>query len=264
MIFHPLPQRRYYIDGGIEFVLGTEFNATMPMGNIAASKLDDAVVASLLGLNAEIAPIIPRVLEWLDYAIDGKERMGESPSFHHMRLHWARAIAKWMSSSANAEADWMKTIDLEKEDWSWGDKPWSTSKIIRDRLDDYMAFALQASRYAEGIETYERMVGAKKITLSKTLKPRDYAYALCLQQTQGQFNDEDLFEAGRRVLQANLEEEWLGRGQSIRAATWLKIVYWDRDLRAGRAPVLTPLQALLKAYDDMPNVPRPDFLGSVD
>jgi len=262
MIFHPLPQYQYYIDGGIEFVLGTEFSAAKPMGNIAASKLDDVIVASLLGLHAELAPIIPRVLEWLDYAIDGKEEMWESPSFHPMRLHWARALAKWMSFSANAEADWMEAMNLQKEDWSWGDKPLTPQKIIRERLDDYMAFAVQAGRYAEGIETYERLVGVKKITLGKALKPRDYAYALCLQQTQGKFNEDDLFEVGRRVLQANLEEEWLGRGQSIRAATWLKIVYWDRDLRAGRKPVLGPLQTILKAYDDMPNVPSPGFLST--
>ncbi|MBB3919589.1 hypothetical protein GGQ65_006935 [Rhizobium fabae] len=31
------------------------------------------------------------------------------------------------------------------------------------------------------------------------------------------------------MLRANLEETWLGDGQYERAATWLKIVYWDRD-----------------------------------
>ena len=56
------------------------------------------------------------------------------------------------------------------------------------------------------------------------------------------------------MLQANLEETWLGAGQYTRAATWLKIVYWDRD------QTLAPLATILKAYDNMPNVPLPDFM----
>ena len=56
------------------------------------------------------------------------------------------------------------------------------------------------------------------------------------------------------MLQANLEEAWLGGGQFLRAATWLKIVYRHYDKS------LTPLEVVLKAYDNMPNVPRPDFV----
>lgn len=56
------------------------------------------------------------------------------------------------------------------------------------------------------------------------------------------------------MLRANLQENWLGRGQYIRAATWLKIVYWHHDQS------LTPLQTVLSAYDNMPDVPQPDFI----
>ena len=86
------------------------------------------------------------------------------------------------------------------------------------------------------------------------LKPREFGYALCLHRARSQFEEEELFEAGRRMLQANLEETWIGAGQNMRAATWLKIVYWHHD------ESLTPLQVILKAYDNMPNVIRPDFV----
>lgn len=94
----------------------------------------------------------------------------------------------------------------------------------------------------------------RPISLKKVLKPREFGYALCLHRARGQFDEEELFEAGRRMLQANLEETWIGAGQNMRAATWLKIVYWHRD------ESLTPLQVILKAYDNMPNVIRPDFV----
>ena len=46
----------------------------------------------------------------------------------------------------------------------------------------------------------------------------------------------------------------VGIGLDRRAATWLKIVYWHHD------QTLTPLETILKAYDDMPNVPLPYFM----
>ncbi len=50
------------------------------------------------------------------------------------------------------------------------------------------------------------------------------------------------------MLRANLESQWFGGGQFIRGATWLKIVHCGHDSS------MTPLDTLLRAYDDMPNV----------
>jgi hypothetical protein len=60
------------------------------------------------------------------------------------------------------------------------------------------------------------------------------------------------------MLQWNLEGEWLGMGQDKTAAIWLKIVYWHKD------KTLTPFQTILKAYDNMPRVPKPDFITDIE
>lgn len=137
--------------------------------------------------------------------------------------------------------------------------PYSSSQIIRDGLlDDFMAFAFQAGKFEQGISEYEKHLVPKVPSLKKALKPRDFAYALCLHRAGRHIFDEaDLLSSGRKMLQAHLQETWLGHGQYLRAATWLKIVYWRHD------PSLTPLQTVLKAYDDMPKVPRPDFVPAV-
>jgi len=64
----------------------------------------------------------------------------------------------------------------------------------------------------------------------------------------------DLRKAGHRVPRANLQDIWLGGGQFIRAATWLRIVCWHHDGTAA------PLRSALRAYENMPKVPRPDFV----
>lgn len=137
--------------------------------------------------------------------------------------------------------------------------PYSSSQIVRDGLlDDFMAFAFQAGQFEQGIVEYEKHLVPKVPSLKKALKPRDFAYALCLHRAGRHIFDEpDLLSSGRKMLQAHLQETWLGRGQYLRAATWLKIVYWHH------APSMTPLQTVLKAYDDMPKVPRPDFVPVV-
>ena len=121
-------------------------------------------------------------------------------------------------------------------------------------LDDFMALAFQAGQYEAGIAKYQSYCAATAPSLKKPLKPRELGYALCLHMVHGQYTGADLYAAGKNMLQANLEENWLGRGQSMRAASWLKVVYWHADSN------LTPLETVLKAFDNMPNVPRPDFV----
>ncbi len=59
--------------------------------------------------------------------------------------------------------------------------------------------------------------------------------------------------AAHKTLAARLDERWLGAGQYIRAATWLAAIYKFHQ------PGLSPLETLLRAYDDMPKVVRPAF-----
>ncbi len=269
------------IDGTIAHALRTEYDPARPMGNFAVHDISDVIRAWLVRREKQIAPVLPRALQWLDKAIEGKEeeRFGPLPCFHRKTLHWAKALGQWMHDTGNDEASWKTAQDAEIEYMRTGftnvlgvDKfdyklqrfvpqeikglPYSSRRLLIDgTLDDFMAFSLQAGQHDTAVEEYERHLKPKNPSLKTTLKPRAFAYALCLKKLgRARFDEDDLLEAGRRMLQANLEETWLGAGQYARAATWLKIVYWDRE------QTLTPLETILKAYDNMPNVPLPDFM----
>jgi hypothetical protein len=169
------------------------------------------------------------------------------------------AIGSWMDTGLDNEGEWDETRVYEEARWRYEKRPWPTSEIVKYGLDDYMAFAFQGGEhdigFEAGIDMYERWTGKTDISLSGTLKPHELGYALCLCKAgRRDFAPDDLFKAGRRMLRANLRENWLGGGQFIRAATWLKIVYWHPG------ETVTPLQTILKAYENMPKVPRPDFL----
>lgn len=245
-------------DNAVRRALGTEYDESRPMGNVAASTLGEVIRAWLVGYSAQIAPVIPRANQWLDQAIDVDEKFGVDVNFHRMTLHWARALGEWMETGGNAEGHWDSARIFEEAAWRFEKRPWPANEIIKLGLDDYLAFAYEGGEHNDGfeagVEMYERWVGHQSISLKKVLKPKEFGYALCLYRARQQFDSESLFLAGRKMLRANLESTWLGPGQYLRAATWLKIVYELAD--AG----LSPLEAILRAYDDMPNVPRPNFV----
>lgn len=260
-MFDPIRKRQVTEEGGLARALRTLYDPKRPMGNIAQHELADVISAWLVGLHIEIAPIIPRSLQWLDKAIEEDEEFGGDPNAHRTTLHWAKALGGWLDTGWNDEGEWDSARVYEEARWRYEKRPWPTNEIVKCGLDDYMAFAYQGGEHNEGFEAgvdmYERWTGKSEVSLSKMLKPRDFGYALCLHRTaRQQFDEDDLFKAGRKMLQANLQEIWLGGGQFIRAATWLKIVYWHHD------EALTPLQTILKAYDNMPKVARPDFIPS--
>lgn len=282
MIFNPIRKRETSQEGGLAFVLREVFDQKRPMGNVADSDLSDVVYFWLAGLHQEAAPIIPRALEWLDMAIAGKEedRFGESPDLHRFTLYQAKAMGQWMLNTQNDKANFEAALHgmdgycqrggvkvLGPDIFNYELQKFQpneirgiplTKKEVLDSyggaLDDFMALAVQAEQYEAGIAKFESYCAATSPSLKKLLKPRELGYALCLHHARGQYTPSDLHAAGRKMLQARLEDDWLGRGQSMRAATWLKLVYWHADLS------LTPLETILKAYDDMPQVARPAFV----
>ncbi|MBB3919729.1 hypothetical protein [Rhizobium fabae] len=261
MKYDPIRSRHNKLkeDGaGTRFLLDAVYDEKKPMGNAAQYHIGDIINYWLVGLDKEIAPIVHRSNLWLDRAIEKDEKMGSNHDFHRALLHSARAMGTFLEDGWNDEGHWACARIREEAAWRFEGRPWPRNEIIKSGLDDYMAFAYQSGEHDGGFEAavdmYEHLIGEKPLSLKKVLKPREFGYALCLHSARGQFDKHELFEAGCRMLQANLEEIWLGGGQFLRAATWLKIVYWDGD------QTLTPLETILKAYDNMPNVPRPDFV----
>ncbi|WP_202034168.1 hypothetical protein [Rhizobium rhizogenes] len=261
MLYDPLRKKNNLLKeerAAVQSLLKQEYDDKKPMGNIARYHLEDVISAWLVGLEASLAPVLHRSNLWLDRAITADERFGADRNFHHRNLHWARAMGTWLEDASNDEGNWDQARVYEEAAWRFEGRPWSRNEIIKSGLDDYMAFAYQGGEHDDGFEAgidmYKHWAGDKPLSLKKVLKPREFGYALCLHRVRGQFGEDELFEAGQRMLQANLEQNWLGGGQFLRATTWLKIVYWDRD------QALTPLETVLKAYDNMPNIPRPDFL----
>jgi hypothetical protein len=165
-----------------------------------------------------------------------------------------------MLDGVERQGDWDSARHFELLRWTNKYRPWSQSEIISFGLDEYMALACQCLQSPEALEhaigLYEDWTGKRQpLPLSKLVLPRDFGYSICMHYTGRHVQVEsDLFDAGRRLLRRYLADHWLGGGQTIRAVMWLKIVYSLQNTK------LTPMEIILKAYDDMPKVHRPDFV----
>lgn len=228
-----------------------------PMGNWALGIVGSIVTCCLVGLADQMLDLCPQAVSWIDRSIARNEEFAGDTQSHHQRLTSAKALALWFESGAAATDVWSDAF-CRIRDLTHAHRHFLKGAWLGERMDDLMACAFQGRHCAQGVAMYEDLIGAKTFKLSAVRNPRQFAYALCLHALalEARFEAADLLAAGRRVLSGQLAENWLHNGQMIRAATWLKIVYWHS------APSLTPEQTMLKAYDDMPTVPRPNFLSN--
>ena len=251
MKFDPIRKRKVAEEFELGWVLNTKFDDDMPMGNLMASHLDSVVSLILVGHGEAVALVLPTFIAWLNGAITRKEDLGESFDFHHRNLNWALGMYLWIAESRTPADVWeqARLHDLVAVE----DGAFARKDLGAGRLDDYMAFCLQAGRYLEGIAEFEKYARTLNFSAQGSLQPRQYAYLLCQARIKGCVNAPDLQGAGHRMLRAHLEE-WLSYGQYSRAATWLKIVNWDNATKT------TPVETIQRAYEDMPTIARPAFV----
>ena len=174
MLYDPVRARQAAVEGGLARVLGTQHDPKLPMGNFGRAALSDVISAWLVGLHAEIAPAIPRSLQWIDKAVAEDEKFGVDPNEHRTALHWAKAIGGWLDGGSNHEGEWDFARVYEEARWRYEQRPWPASEIVKSGLDDYMAFAFQGGEHDDGFEAgigmYERWTGKTGVSLSGTLK----------------------------------------------------------------------------------------------
>ena len=261
--FDPLQNRESLLSQDrllIRYMNETSASPLKPMGEVARNRLQDALRCWLAGLDDAVAETLPRYCDWLGRAIDADEHNGGRHEFHRVSLRSAYALGRWMLRGDAAGADWKSAAAGELADWQGPARPFDPITIAEQRLEDYLAYCVQSRQYETGIREAECRVVRIRLHARAAPSPRDLAYATCRHHARGEFGADELFEAGRRMLQQQLPSAWLGRGHLLKAAMWLKIVYWDRDALRGRKPRLTPLQTVLRAYRNMPRGSVPDFV----
>lgn len=243
--------------GFIASELSIDVGASTAIGETASSQVGTVVEAGLVSCFDRAKPLLPRCIDWIDLAVQRGELMAGETVHHHRRLLVAKALALWLWRNDPAQDLWSDVFDRRLASMR-ANHPDLSGRYLHEALDDLMAFAYQSGRFAEGLSAYAEFHAAPVSALkpSRVSSPRQFAALLCAQGNGAGFAPAALDAAGHRMLQKHLAEDWLHNGRMLRTAMWLKIVHWLPD--GG----LSPEQVLLKAYDDMPTIPRPAFVDA--
>jgi hypothetical protein len=124
----------------------------------------------------------------------------------------------------------------------------------QEALSQRLAVALAGNAPTLGLKFYE---AAKVNRPSKDQAPLlQFGKWACDYLARGGNRDAAFVTRGADMLRASLLPNFFWGGNRTEPAIWLKAIYWDSGVAK------TPEQAIVRAYDSMPGVERPNFVPS--
>lgn len=254
--FDPLQERKRLQDRGIARELDKQvetFAADAAIGSSARRMLDNTVYGWIVGLRAEMQPVLLKAREWLEASIAKGEAFGDPPAYFAMLREAAHALALWMIEGRSDRAAWLGILDLHEKAWAEirAKRAFPDSEALEDYAGPYLRDCIQAQAWERGTAAYESF-GGKKITDAAEIRSEaEFGYWACRNREPKRKVTGAYIGAAKRVFGQGRMEDWLDRGHVLEAACWLKTIYWESGVAR------TPEDALLGAYDLMPGVERP-------
>jgi hypothetical protein len=261
--FDPVAKRGFWLNHWLQKTIDTDHAGLAPLSRYPHSEMQVATILEgyLVGLSNELKPSVEKLITWMesqpepervDYA---KVRITEEGWRDEVYL-WRQllGLCKWLGRGDRAFDDLTAAIAA---DWQLMELA-SPEQVERAResrrafMSPHLATAVAADAPLIGLKIYEA-AGMKPPTGPAT-SPVCFGHWACRHLVDGGTRDETFVARGRDMLTANLLPKFYHSGGLIEPALWLKAIYFDSGV------VQTPEQAIAKAYDSMPGVPRPDFI----
>jgi hypothetical protein len=227
------------------------------VGNAACLGLQACVYACLVGLKCEAEPLIAKYRAWLEDAIARNEDFGNPPDyFAALRLE-ALSLAIWLSENHLERALHVKALPLYEKIWKkvGGHQGLNQQEMRLHYAADFLRNCAMGNEFDYGVvfgKSIQKVVPAKAEDIKDEV---ELGYWLCRRRWGTEEADSATLTAAAQILSLRLQEDWLGRGDSLRAAEWLQLIYWQGGI------VHSPEAALLKAYTLMPRIVPPHYLN---
>jgi hypothetical protein len=246
---YDLEQARHVFDSfELAFLRDTCAKSPDFPGRLALANMHSIVQAWLLGREADVYEQLATLLQWFELANSADEQFSDAPHFQAAHRNDAWGLALWFSNGVTSKLPHQLAVQqYEIHFQTEGTKPrpgapkfdyaaqryedpeirglrFENEDILHGSLEDYLASCLQCGEFARGAALYEKVGGKTGIADSKIQHALHLGYWLCKRGAAGSIPPAECGTIGTRVLRANLPTRWLGAGQSLRAAYWLRIV----------------------------------------
>ncbi len=272
--FDPIEIRNFWLEVRLKYAIDSkppEPDDHRPPGvahfarvSYSAGRSGEFVNGYLVGLSTELRPLVEKHVAWMEsepepdlviYTEQGFTYEGWLDSVHDWRQ--ALGLCKWLCRgsrsfselTAAAAADWQV---LELASPALADQARASR---RNYMDDHLALALAADAPLIGLKIYE--AAGMKTPMEAATSPVRFGHWACRHLVDRGTRDQAFVSRGREMLNANMLPRFCeGGGDLVQAALWLKAIYFDSGVAQ------TPEQTFARAYDSMPGVRRPDFIGA--
>lgn len=250
-LFDPKKTRQSLLDVVLPMELEERIETYQPnsVGNAAIQRLHGVIESWLVGLEREFQPILEATEKWLVASVQLREKFGANESYHESQKWEALALCKWMLTGNTCSDSLEKALAAKEEAWVQERRlrgAASARDLAHADLPGYVAICLQLGRPEQGL------VQLKSWEVSpRSGEDLQFSLLACESFSNGASHLPTFSSLRSDYLGRNLQGNWLGHGQSLRAASWLKSLLWLDGSS------FSPIATLRLAYDYMPNVIAP-------
>ena len=213
---------------------------------------------------ADIArPKLRAILDWIDGQSPPHRgvwswRTGHwhSAATHHSWWWQSAALARWLVHDDPAAADFGRAVDVERD--AWANAPADALQFEQEEREQVLAshlpMALSADRPVIGMEL-DRTCTQRSADWGA--RPAlDFGQWACAHLAAGGARDAGFVDRGETMLRQALPSYFQYLPGMGEAALWLKAIYFDSGVTRSAE------ETMLRLYDFLPGVQRPEFVPS--
>ena len=254
--FVPKRSRELLLDpvGGYEWSLHRDFEKSKAVGGLsrsADSYLGQAVECLLVGFDEPAGRLLKHAAEWVQIAVESGERPQRYfPGATEAMRFQTLGLCNWFLFNQHDVESLGQFVE-------YMDRCLNGQKR-KDKIG--VSLTLLAYVNAGAFErTLEIFGSTRGLTPPASLSARneaEMAYILSRHHLGLQYSQDEVRTATNKFLAKNIDK-WLSNGHAVRAAEWLKIIYWNDTDRT-----LSAKEVLMKCYDYLPGRCAPGNVGN--
>jgi hypothetical protein len=255
--FDPEHERRILLgDCGFEFDLAADISQAKTTGGRGSSShafLGTAIRCLLNGLDEPAFQLLKKAQQWVSVALAEEEIPKRflhderySPDGEAALRNQTLAMTNWLLNGQHDAESYRRFVECE-------DRFLGSSELGKDKVSISLLLPIyvDAGVYQRALERF----ASSRLTAPKSCGPvrneSQMAYVLCRYRLGEDFTETEVSSVTGTFLDSNVDG-WLTSGHFVRAAEWMKIVYW-REGKAG----ISAKEALLKCYDHLSDCSLP-------
>jgi hypothetical protein len=231
-------------DLGIEWQLGRSFEDSKSCGGLSSgadADLAAAIKCILVGLDEPATRLLAKANKWATEAVVSDREVAGWDTFETL------AMCEWLLANRHNSETYRKLT-------AHMDRSLAVPSIAKNPLNVSLSLPryLDAGVYERVLEIFEETPRLlEPDSLAKVRNEAQMCSIIAKHRLGVAYSEAEVTDSCRMFLRKRMDK-WLRDGHAVRAAEWMKIVFWNPQPGA-----LSAMPTVLRCYDYLPGCQRP-------